>query len=1478
MVTKVDIDKFDGKILFAIWKVRMQVFMAQALSMTKSLANKLQLKDRLYTFCMKPGTSVQDHLDEFNTIFIDLENLDVDIDDEDKAVLLYDDDDDVEPESGERLVTRGRSSDRVEKREGKGKKDKKPKKAAEVAIAKVESDGDVYLAIDTEKSKGELIVDSGCTFYMTPHRSWFTTYESFNGGNVYTGNHSIFPIIGKGNIQVKMHNGVVRTITGVRLVPDLKRNLISLSTLEANGRIARIKDNGDNAYVYWLRFKNGDALSGYRFKAMKVKHLVKVLGLVIQYGISNLWIRRIYFHGYGVSMFAVSGIIARIKDNGDIAYVYWLEFKVQGDEGRITRIEDNGNNASVCWLEFKASLDSSKLWHYRLGHMGEKDMKYHAKKGLIKVSCKVVAMEEEVESLHKNETWELVKLPREKRMISCKWLFKVKDGIPEVESKRYKSSHSFMVSWNNYRFEVPRQWYKRWIFPWELKEKPSNEFDMKDFRDVKKILGMEIQRDRKMDKLTLSQAFYISKVLKKFNMSSCKPVPIPLARYFKLSSHEYPKSKEDKEDMSRVLYSSLVGSLIYTIVCTRFDLAHAVSGVSRYIHNPGKMHWKAVKYIIRGNTVGVIKKYPTIMLEVVASHDLWIWNVFIGVAGANNDINVLDNSSLVDELLDDIAPVAPFVSTTDYMDTVNELAAIDNVRGDLITVLNSYVMKIYRSDEESQYSKPMLWIGMYIALASLICILAMVGDLLHGLRARKLWFPCKYFTINAASLTVIAVAMKLPVDLTSSMPATGVVSYEEKVKIYKIVKPDLDPKSMGTYVHLNRIIAMIHVTLLLMLMIIHLCSSLAILKSKQTIESKYQVQNARTLKAQQSAGRLTLEGLKQHVSKYWIMGGTGSPQFITVCFATSTASGVICVLSAILHFFSVLKISPKLQSKYCESDYQWSMSLILVTQSIGVVVGTIAPLSRCFAALSFKMSIKRIWNHINVFKTESYWIEKLEDWKQSNIPIPFRSRKCKVVIENLKFVILSFLIEVQEAVVITCKMISLIPYFFMMCVLYCLRCLKQINAMCRASDAGLGKNTHQLENYNDYVLQLHQELEFHEKTLNRLLKSANRLIKKAEKQQPKYLMELLEKSCGFEGVEKFDNDLVPNLPSKDDDESGPNGSDTSSKEYLDCWSLPVVTLTAIVLSLPNIQKRKADTYKFLKSVSEAFKYVRLVEESLNATSDYVSVQKAAETLWLKVEIYHNWLGCELNDSASGVSIRDILQWFNNKAKDIVTQGGSTESGGGPCDDSICRFICANSMYRITETIMRSYQANINQVSQDDLFARLSSMISDIVAACLTNLPQAIALKCHSSEIEKREANVHAAAKLLGGILLIWDTIIFVYKEAVGDERCIAVKGSWKGKDDDEQICNLKRVRDTLVLVVQSISSSGSVDYAWDDGVNFLALWYLLKVVAKRIRDNKTGGSIVFMTSIVGAKRGIYPGSGAYGATWGGIHELFRAMF
>jgi len=110
---------------------------------------------------------------------------------------------------------------------------------------------------------------------------------------------------------------------------------------------------------------------------------------------------------------------------------------------------------------------------------------------------------------------------------------------------------------------------------------------------------MRITRDRKNRKLTLSQSEYIEKVLKRFNMQNAKLVTIPLASHFKLSKEECPKTREEMAHMSKVPYASAIGSLMYAMVCTRHDIAHAVGGVSRYMNNPTKEHWMVVKWILK---------------------------------------------------------------------------------------------------------------------------------------------------------------------------------------------------------------------------------------------------------------------------------------------------------------------------------------------------------------------------------------------------------------------------------------------------------------------------------------------------------------------------------------------------------------------------------------------------------------------------------------------------------------------------------------------------------------------------------------------------------------------------------------------------------------------------------------------------------------------------------------------------------------
>jgi hypothetical protein len=53
-------------------------------------------------------------------------------------------------------------------------------------------------------------------------------------------------------------------------------------------------------------------------------------------------------------------------------------------------------------------------------------------------------------------------------------------------------------------------------------------------------------------------------------------------------------------------------------------------------------------------------KHPIIILKVVVSHDRWILHAFFGVAGSNNDINVLNQSPLFVDVIRGHTPEVSF--------------------------------------------------------------------------------------------------------------------------------------------------------------------------------------------------------------------------------------------------------------------------------------------------------------------------------------------------------------------------------------------------------------------------------------------------------------------------------------------------------------------------------------------------------------------------------------------------------------------------------------------------------------------------------------------------------------------------------------------------------------------------------------------------------------------------------------------------
>ena len=100
-------------------------------------------------------------------------------------------------------------------------------------------------------------------------------------------------------------------------------------------------------------------------------------------------------------------------------------------------------------------------------------------------------------------------------------------------------------------------------------------------------------------KLSLSQQNYIDTLLEKFHMVDCLSGRIPYNNLRSLSQKDCPRNVQEKLDPKLYPYTSVVGSLMYLMICTRPNIAFAVGMVSRFQSNLGKLHWMAIQWIFR---------------------------------------------------------------------------------------------------------------------------------------------------------------------------------------------------------------------------------------------------------------------------------------------------------------------------------------------------------------------------------------------------------------------------------------------------------------------------------------------------------------------------------------------------------------------------------------------------------------------------------------------------------------------------------------------------------------------------------------------------------------------------------------------------------------------------------------------------------------------------------------------------------------
>nr|GEW01773.1 hypothetical protein [Tanacetum cinerariifolium] len=103
------------------------------------------------------------------------------------------------------------------------------------------------------------------------------------------------------------------------------------------------------------------------------------------------------------------------------------------------------------------------------------------------------------------------------------------------------------------------------------------------------ILCIRIKHES--NEIAISQSTYIEKVLKKFNYFDCAPVSTPMD-----TSELMPNNGQA---VSQLVYSKVIGCLMYAMTCTRPDIAFVVGKLSRYTSNPSTQHWQAIKRVLK---------------------------------------------------------------------------------------------------------------------------------------------------------------------------------------------------------------------------------------------------------------------------------------------------------------------------------------------------------------------------------------------------------------------------------------------------------------------------------------------------------------------------------------------------------------------------------------------------------------------------------------------------------------------------------------------------------------------------------------------------------------------------------------------------------------------------------------------------------------------------------------------------------------
>ncbi|KAK9141166.1 hypothetical protein Scep_010847 [Stephania cephalantha] len=273
--------------------------------------------------------------------------------------------------------------------------------------------------------------------------------------------------------------------------------------------------------------------------------------------------------------------------------------------------------------------------------------------------------------------------------------------------------------------------------------------------------------------------------------------------------------------------------------------------------------------------------------------------------------------------------------------------------------------------DDSKYSSPIPIIGLYIAIATLVCFFSILFDVISGFRNRNRWLPCRFFSLNSVTLTLLAIAAKIPVDLMTKMPS----AHDQLSKLtgtalicicMGFMMPSLGinrgSENWSNVLALSILVVTVVVNICIQLHtgviilfraehIIMLCCMMLLLLAYFAATYDMNSQKGITVDLNKDRFKKGEGSMLQRLKLCYLHAYHSNPQIELCKDLDSASTGIICIVSSVVLLQAAVRCFIKKNLMFpCNglSDYEWSTWIIVGTQIATILIGSIGTCFRFF--------------------------------------------------------------------------------------------------------------------------------------------------------------------------------------------------------------------------------------------------------------------------------------------------------------------------------------------------------------------------------------------------------------------------------------------------------------------------------------------------------------------------------------------------